>query len=325
MSKGKGGGKHYSPNDMRSMAKNQNNPASKATADNRAMQLNPKTPTYSSSRKATESEEGRGWSSASGSPGVFHPNWRTPEDERPTMIDNRSDDEIRRPIVPITKGEPKRGEIGSLSVSYTEKVCYICGRSIDELVEVQRVLRDSIEEDTDRSVAPWQKALKKKEERILKILESVGNRDNVALEFSVSKVERDLPKFQKLIPGVDEILWFYHKYLPKPRHSDNDDPTLLEVIDRLEKADVPDGKDQWMVNVYRWRKVPEIAKLHEKQLYFKLNEEGHVPSVPEGESWSIEKGKDLLRFTIYICDICNTLLREGSGSEFNAPHSRSFI
>jgi len=55
MGKGKGGGKHYSPNDMRSMAKNPNNPASKAAVDNRAGQLNPQTPAYASSRKASES------------------------------------------------------------------------------------------------------------------------------------------------------------------------------------------------------------------------------------------------------------------------------
>ena len=54
MDKGKGGGKHYSPNDMRSMAKNPNNPASKAMADNRGVRLTSRGgshgPPYNSSR-----------------------------------------------------------------------------------------------------------------------------------------------------------------------------------------------------------------------------------------------------------------------------------
>ncbi len=56
MGKAKGGGKHYSPNDMRSRAKNPNNPASKAAADNRANQVNPGTAAYKSSHKGGEGE-----------------------------------------------------------------------------------------------------------------------------------------------------------------------------------------------------------------------------------------------------------------------------
>jgi len=54
MGKGKGGGRHYSPNDMRSMAMNPNSSACKAAVDNRAMQLNPEAPVYSSSRNVSE-------------------------------------------------------------------------------------------------------------------------------------------------------------------------------------------------------------------------------------------------------------------------------
>ena len=59
IAKGKGGGKHYSPNDMRSMAKNPNNPASKAASDNRANQLNPEKTAYASSRKGSTTEAER--------------------------------------------------------------------------------------------------------------------------------------------------------------------------------------------------------------------------------------------------------------------------
>jgi len=52
MGKGKGG-KQYTPNDMRSISKNPNNPAFKVAADNRANQLNPTTEAHASSRKGS--------------------------------------------------------------------------------------------------------------------------------------------------------------------------------------------------------------------------------------------------------------------------------
>ena len=51
---GKGGGGRFSPNIMRSNAKNPNNAAYRAAISNRSNQLNPNNPAYRSSRSGTE-------------------------------------------------------------------------------------------------------------------------------------------------------------------------------------------------------------------------------------------------------------------------------
>ena len=51
------GKRNYSKNDKRSMAKNPNNPASKADRDNRSRQLNPKDEVYEKTRQDQEKED----------------------------------------------------------------------------------------------------------------------------------------------------------------------------------------------------------------------------------------------------------------------------
>ncbi len=55
---GKGGGKHYTPNDQRSMALNPNNPACQASQDNKSNQGNSNNPTFEKGRaKPAESDD----------------------------------------------------------------------------------------------------------------------------------------------------------------------------------------------------------------------------------------------------------------------------
>lgn len=196
-----------------------------------------------------------------------------------------------------------------MSVTYPEKACYVCGRSTADLSDVRKTLENLLEKDTDEAVSPLEKAIEEKKKEILKKHEKSGRiSDNPALEFDVTAVTRDLPKFRKLIPEVDDLLAFHKEYLSRGPDAIRN-PTLLEIRNRARIASVPEIDEiQKKVDEYRQRKVLAIADLHEKKLDVGLIKE---------RNYTLERdNKNKIEFTIYVCDICSTLLKEASAAAY---------
>lgn len=206
--------------------------------------------------------------------------------------------------------------MGALAIAYQEKVCYICRRSMADLDNVRKLLEDQLEKDTNEAIHPLQKRI---EEKKREISEKYGKNDGIpdgpTLEFDVAAVSRDLPKFRKLVPEVDDLLAFHEEYL-KRGSSPVRNPTLLEIRNRISNASVPEiDIIQKKIDEYRQRRVLGIAELHEKTIDIGL---------VKGMSYPLEMDdRYKIKFTIYVCDICSTLLKEASAAAYlarNADH-----
>jgi hypothetical protein len=203
----------------------------------------------------------------------------------------------------------------SLSTTYPDKACYVCGRSVADLCDVRRTLENLLENDTNEVVSPLEKAIEERKKEILKKYEKIGRMsDNPGLEFDVATVTRDLPKFRKLIPEIDDLLEFHKEYSNRARNY-RSNPTLLEIRNRVRNASTPEIDDiQKKVDEYRQRKVLGIADLHEKKLNFGLIEESN---------YNLERdNKNKIEFTIYVCDVCSTLLKEASEAAYRVLGDR---
>ncbi|MDD3621240.1 MAG: hypothetical protein PHQ81_02410 [Methanofollis sp.] len=183
----------------------------------------------------------------------------------------------------------------------SEKECYICRRSEEEIQALTATMTGEI----DMKIQLLYNKINVRKSEFTEYYQSMVDQlaENQNLDFKVETIKTDIPNFSKKIPNVNEII----------RKSKDDSETVQDVVDRLKVAIDQMAKDP---DYDLSKDHPEVKNAYDEIQALKEEKEliASYLKLQSKELRMDNSGRDQIK--VHLCGICSGLLEEASNGSY---------